>query len=301
MLRRLLGSEFQTVGAAKWTERSPADLRLNPGNFEQFFRRWAKNTQRLINMQNRGQIWRKSTLEMTESQNSQFVLNTKLQRQPVKLSEHGCNMLMLSLFSDETGRTVLNSLKTIYLIRSDTSQCRITKIKTRGNNRINKTSSRFFSQARYNWHPHSPQVFWPVFLYNMSSPVTMQLWYRNTPSYLVFLPHFLTFLFHFSTRTTNDFNIQTTSFLASVSTQYTFPDGIAAFDTHLAPTWYFYHSTFLFHILYSYSNNKLNSYTYSPQVFWPMFLYNTPSLMAMRLWTRAFLQVFLHFLLILVC
>ena len=78
-------------------------------------------------MQNRGQIWRKSTLEMTESQNSQFVLKTKLQRQPVKLSEDGCNMLVLSLYSDETGRTVLNSLKTIYLIRSDTSQGRITK------------------------------------------------------------------------------------------------------------------------------------------------------------------------------
>ena len=57
---------------------------------------------------------------MTESQNSQFVLKTKFQRQPVKLSEDGCNMLVLSLFSDETGRTVLNSLKTIYLIRSDT-------------------------------------------------------------------------------------------------------------------------------------------------------------------------------------
>ena len=59
---------------------------------------------------------------MTESQNSQFVLNTKFQRQSVKLSEDGCNMLVLSLFSDEMGRTVLNSLKTIYLIRSDTSQ-----------------------------------------------------------------------------------------------------------------------------------------------------------------------------------
>ena len=40
----------------------------------------------------------------------------------VKLSKDGCNMVMLCLFSDETGRTVLNSLKTIYLIRSDTSQ-----------------------------------------------------------------------------------------------------------------------------------------------------------------------------------
>ena len=72
-------------------------------------------------MQNRRQIW-KNTLEMTESQNSQFVLNKEFQRQPVKLSEDGCNMLMLSLFSDEMGRTVLNYLKTIYLIRSDTSQ-----------------------------------------------------------------------------------------------------------------------------------------------------------------------------------
>ena len=34
---------------------------------------------------------------MMESQNSQFVLNTKFQRQAVKLSEDGCNMLMLSL------------------------------------------------------------------------------------------------------------------------------------------------------------------------------------------------------------
>ena len=76
----------------------------------------------VIKVQNRRQIWRKSTLEMTESKNSQFVLNTKFQRQPVKLSEDGCNMIMLSLFSNETGGTVLNSLKTIYLIRSDTSQ-----------------------------------------------------------------------------------------------------------------------------------------------------------------------------------
>ena len=46
----------------------------------------------------------------------------ELRAHKVKLSEDGCNILMLSLLSDETGRTVLNSLKTIYLIRSDTSQ-----------------------------------------------------------------------------------------------------------------------------------------------------------------------------------
>ena len=150
ILWRLLGSEFQTVRGSKMKWAFTSWLKVNPGNFEQFFRRWTKNTQWLINVQNRGQIWRKSTLEMTESQNSQFVLNTKFQRQPVKLSEDGCNMLVLSRFSDETGRTVLNSLKMIYLIRSDTSQSWITKIKTRGNNRINKTSSRFFSQVRAN-------------------------------------------------------------------------------------------------------------------------------------------------------
>ena len=66
----------------------------------------------------------------------------KFQRQPVKLNEDGCNMLVLSLSCDETGRTVLNSLKTIYLIRSDTRQGWIT------NNRIYKTSSRFFIQGR---------------------------------------------------------------------------------------------------------------------------------------------------------
>ena len=75
-------------------------LKVNPGNFEQFFGRWSKNALWLISVQNRKQIWRKSTFEMTESQNSQFVLNTKFQRQPVKLSEDGCNMLTLPLFSD---------------------------------------------------------------------------------------------------------------------------------------------------------------------------------------------------------
>ena len=73
----------------------------------------------IINVQNRRQTWRKSTLGMTESQNNQFVLNKKFQR-PVKISKDGCNVL----------RTVLNFLKTIYLIRSDTSQGWITKIKT---------------------------------------------------------------------------------------------------------------------------------------------------------------------------
>ena len=53
-----------------------------------------------------------------------------------------------SFFSNETGGTVLDSLKTIYLIRSDTNQGWITKIKTRGNNRIYKTSSRFVSRVR---------------------------------------------------------------------------------------------------------------------------------------------------------
>ena len=136
--------------AANWNERSPADLRLTRGILSNFSEDGRRTRGWLINVQNNEQIWRKSTLEMTESQNSQFVLNTKFQRHPVKLSEDGCNTLVLSLFSDETGGTVLNSLKTIYLIRSDTSQSWIAKIKTRGNNRINKTSSRFFSQVRAN-------------------------------------------------------------------------------------------------------------------------------------------------------
>ena len=33
MLRRLFGSEFQTAGAAKRKERSPADLRSTRGDF----------------------------------------------------------------------------------------------------------------------------------------------------------------------------------------------------------------------------------------------------------------------------
>ena len=63
MLRRLLGSEFQTG----W-------LQVNPGNFEEFFIRWSKNARWLISKQNRIQIRMKNALEMTESQNRQFVL-----------------------------------------------------------------------------------------------------------------------------------------------------------------------------------------------------------------------------------
>ena len=58
---------------------------------------------------------RNSTLEMAENQISQFVLDTKFQKQPVKLSDDWCNMLALSFSSDETGGTVLNSFKTIYI------------------------------------------------------------------------------------------------------------------------------------------------------------------------------------------
>ena len=36
VLRRLFGSEFQTVGAAKWNERSPADLRFTRGILSNF-------------------------------------------------------------------------------------------------------------------------------------------------------------------------------------------------------------------------------------------------------------------------
>ena len=46
----------------------------------------------------------------------------KCQRQPMKLNEDGCDMLMLSLFSDEISGTLLNSLKTIDLIKCDTGQ-----------------------------------------------------------------------------------------------------------------------------------------------------------------------------------
>ena len=134
-----------------------------------------------MNVQNRGQIWRKSTLEMTESQNSQFVLNMKFQRQPVKLSEDGCNMLLLSLFSDEMGRTVLNSLKTIYLIRSDTSQSWITKIKTRGNNRINKTSSRFFSQGK--WSQYVSKIKMRSDIHHWCDQID-KVWSILTPRYL---------------------------------------------------------------------------------------------------------------------
>ena len=97
--------------------------------------------QRTVNWERVPSKWRKAKA-------ASLWLNTKFQRQPVKLSEDGCNMLIFSLFSDETGGTVLNSLKTIYLIKSDATQGWITKIKTRGNNRIYKASSRFFSQFR---------------------------------------------------------------------------------------------------------------------------------------------------------
>ena len=59
---------------------------------------------------------------MAKKQVSQFILDMKFDRQPVELSEDGCNMLIFPLFRNKRGGTVLNSLKATQFISSDTNQ-----------------------------------------------------------------------------------------------------------------------------------------------------------------------------------
>ena len=70
-------------------------LKVNPGNFEQFFRRWAKNTRWLINVQKRGQIWRKSTLEMSKTASLDWIRNSKAsQWSSVRLGVCSCFLFL---------------------------------------------------------------------------------------------------------------------------------------------------------------------------------------------------------------
>ena len=55
--------------------------------------------------------WKRIVKE-AESKNCKFELNAERDRKPVKLLKEWSDMVTLALFHDETGSTVLNTLKT---------------------------------------------------------------------------------------------------------------------------------------------------------------------------------------------
>ena len=61
----------------------------------------------------------------------------------MKFLKKWSDMVALAFFHDETGSTVLNTLKTRKLLRRDTRKRGVTIVKTRGDRSMNESSSRF--------------------------------------------------------------------------------------------------------------------------------------------------------------
>ena len=78
-----------------------------------------------------------------EGKDCKFKLNAERDRKPVKFLKKWSDMVALAFFHDETGSTVLNTLKTRKLLRRDARKRGVTIVKTRGDRSMNKSSSRF--------------------------------------------------------------------------------------------------------------------------------------------------------------
>ena len=72
---RSAGSEFQTVAAMKPKERSLKDFKFVLGISEQSFCRRTKGARWSICGEKRRQVWRKSAVEVTESEHGDLVVN----------------------------------------------------------------------------------------------------------------------------------------------------------------------------------------------------------------------------------
>ena len=145
MLRKLLWIESQAFTG--W-------LMVNPGDFEQFF-----FFQKMIEERAVVDKYAKQKTNMEEEYprsdgkpKQPVCIEYEIPNvQPVKLSEDGCNMLMLSLLTmRRAGQFWTRWRRFIWAEVIYTSQGWITKIKTQGNNRICMTSSRCFSQVSAN-------------------------------------------------------------------------------------------------------------------------------------------------------
>ena len=107
------------------------------------FRRRTKCPRWLVQREGARKVDWERVVKEAEGKNCKFKLNAERDRKPVKFLKEGSDMVALAFFHDETGSTVLNTLKTRKLLRRDARKRGVTIVKTRGDRSMNKSSSRF--------------------------------------------------------------------------------------------------------------------------------------------------------------
>ena len=104
----------------------------------------------MIEREGTGEVDWKRIIKEAEGKNCKFELNAERDREPVKFLKKWSDMVALAFFHDETGSTVLNTLKAEKLLRGDAGERGITVVKPRSDRGVNKSSSRFYREKRAN-------------------------------------------------------------------------------------------------------------------------------------------------------
>ena len=107
------------------------------------FRRRTKCPRWLVQREGARKVDWERVVKEAEGKNCKFKLNAERDRKPVKFLKEWSDMVALAFFHDETGSTVLNTLKTRKLLRRDARKRGVTIVKTRGDRSMNESSSRF--------------------------------------------------------------------------------------------------------------------------------------------------------------
>ena len=84
---------------------------------------------------------RSETMKCFKRQKKDFKLNTEVNREPVKISQNRCYMIMFGRKNNETSSSILDELKSIDYVVGETMEDRITVIKSRGDKSMNKSFS----------------------------------------------------------------------------------------------------------------------------------------------------------------
>ena len=114
-LRKVTGSEFQTVGTMKLKERSPTDLRLRLGIPKSFSLEDQRVCGSLICAERSQKVRGKCTVKKTVGKSCDIVFAAEFHRQPMEFIQQWCYRVSLLFLQNEPSFTVLNPLQSTYL------------------------------------------------------------------------------------------------------------------------------------------------------------------------------------------
>ena len=95
-------------------------------------------------------VWKRS-IELKESKDCNFELNSKCDWKPVKLLQEGRNMIRLQLTEDKASRIVLNKLEPVQLFGRDTKKNWVAIIKTGRDAGMDKSGHSSIRKTVSNW------------------------------------------------------------------------------------------------------------------------------------------------------